>query len=78
MVNSSTSPTPAALSLAAKPPSAAPVPLARAPIEVQLAVELILLLEQQQLAPETVLAALDIVKADFLRQANKAAASLAE
>ncbi len=45
-------------------------------MEVQLAVELILLLEQQQLPAATVLAALDIVKADFLRQANKAAENL--
>lgn len=46
-----------------------PVPLAQAPLEVQLAVELILLLEQQQLSSEIILAALEIVKADFLRQA---------
>jgi hypothetical protein len=78
MVNSSTSPAPAAVSLPATQPPAASIPLAQATLEVQLAVELILLMEQQQLPPETVLAALDIVKADFLRQANKAAASLAE
>ena len=39
--------------------------LSDAPVEVQLAVELILLLEQQDLAPETVLAALTIVQRDF-------------
>ncbi|MDR7123075.1 DUF2496 domain-containing protein [Rheinheimera soli] len=39
--------------------------LAEAPLEVQLAVELILLLEQQDLPAHTVLAALDIVQRDF-------------
>jgi Protein of unknown function (DUF2496) len=39
--------------------------LSDAPLEVQLAVELILLLEQQDLPAETVLAALDIVQHDF-------------
>ncbi|MCT6700114.1 DUF2496 domain-containing protein [Rheinheimera sp. 4Y26] len=45
-----------------------PVPLAQAPTEVQLAVDLIMLLEQQQLPPATVLAALAIVHKDFQRQ----------
>jgi len=49
----------------------APVPLAQAAIEVQLAVDLILLLEQQQLPPAVVLAALDIVQADFRRALAK-------
>jgi hypothetical protein len=44
-----------------------PVPLAQAAIEVQLAVELIMLLEQQQLPPTVILAALEIVQADFRR-----------
>jgi hypothetical protein len=44
-----------------------PVPLAQAAIEVQLAVDLIMLLEQQQLPPTVILAALDIVQADFRR-----------
>lgn len=74
MVDGSSSPTPATESLAA----AASIPLTQAPLAVQLAVELILLLEQQQLPSETILAALDIVKADFLRQANKAATQLAD
>jgi hypothetical protein len=71
MVNSATSPTP----VVTQPPATS-VPLAQAAVEVQLAVELILLLEQQQLPSATVLAALDIVKADFLRQASKAAANV--
>ena len=45
----------------------APVPLAQAAVEVQLAVELIMLLEQQQLPIQIILAALDIVQADFRR-----------
>jgi hypothetical protein len=45
-----------------------PVPLAQAPTEVQLAVDLIMLLEQQQLPVATVLAALTIVQKDFQRQ----------
>ena len=45
----------------------APVPLAQAAVEVQLAVDLILLLEQQQLPPAVILAALDIVQNDFRR-----------
>ncbi|MBU1437369.1 MAG: YbaM family protein [Gammaproteobacteria bacterium] len=50
-----------------------PVPLAQAAIEVQLAVDLIMLLEQQQLPPSTILAALDIVQTDFRRAAALAA-----
>ncbi|WP_306518767.1 DUF2496 domain-containing protein [Rheinheimera sp.] len=42
--------------------------MAQAPTEVQLAVDLIMLLEQQQLPPATVLAALAIVEKDFRRQ----------
>jgi hypothetical protein len=45
-----------------------PVPLAQAPTEVQLAVDLIMLLEQQQLPPATIVAALAIVQKDFQRQ----------
>lgn len=71
MVNCATHSTP----VVTQPPDT-PIPLALAAVEVQLAVELILLLEQQQLPAATVLAALDIVKADFLRQANKAAENL--
>lgn len=41
------------------------VVLAEAALEVQLAVELILLLEQQDIAAETVLAALAIVQQDY-------------
>ncbi|HCU66436.1 MAG TPA: DUF2496 domain-containing protein [Rheinheimera sp.] len=44
------------------------MPLAQAPTEVQLAVDLIMLLEQQQLPVATVLAALAIVQKDFQRQ----------
>ncbi|OBP15629.1 hypothetical protein A5320_09945 [Rheinheimera sp. SA_1] len=44
-----------------------PVPLAQAAIEIQLAVDLIMLLEQQQLPPAVILAALEIVQADFQR-----------
>jgi len=43
----------------------APVPLAQAAVEIQLAVDLIMLLEQQQLPPAVILAALKIVKKDF-------------
>ena len=45
----------------------APVPLAQASIEIQLAVDLIMLLEQQQLPPAVILAALEIVQQDFQR-----------
>lgn len=39
--------------------------LETAPEEVKLAVDLIMLLEEHQIAPETVLAALTIVQRDF-------------
>jgi hypothetical protein len=42
--------------------------LSDAPLEVQLAVELILLLEQQDLPAEAVLAALTIVQRDFQKK----------
>ncbi|RVU40500.1 DUF2496 domain-containing protein [Rheinheimera riviphila] len=44
-----------------------PVPLAQAAVEIQLAVDLIMLLEQQQLPPAVILAALEIVQQDFQR-----------
>jgi hypothetical protein len=43
-------------------------PLTEAPLEVQLAVELILLLEQQDLPAEQVLTALTIVQNDFRKK----------
>ncbi|KKL00537.1 DUF2496 domain-containing protein [Rheinheimera mesophila] len=45
--------------------------LSDAPLEVQLAVELILLLEQQDLPAETVLSALSIVQQDFCKKLTK-------
>ncbi len=42
--------------------------LASAPVHVKLAVDLIMLLEQQQLSDHDVLAALDIVRADFQKK----------
>ena len=42
--------------------------LETAPDEVKLAVDLIMLLEQQEIAPQTVLKALEIVKQDFTRK----------
>jgi len=39
--------------------------LENAPDEVKLAVDLIMLLEQNQVAPHTVLAALEIIKRDY-------------
>ena len=48
--------------------------LAKAPIEIQLAVDLILLLEQQPIAPDTVLKALEIVKKDFQKKINQPSA----
>ncbi|QKJ86212.1 DUF2496 domain-containing protein [Paramixta manurensis] len=39
--------------------------LENAPEEIQLAVDLIMLLEEHEIAPQTVLAALEIVKRDF-------------
>ncbi|WP_233009426.1 DUF2496 domain-containing protein [Rheinheimera faecalis] len=50
----------------------APV-LSDAPLEVQLAVELILLLEQQDLPTEAVLAALAIVQRDFQKKLTTSA-----
>jgi hypothetical protein len=47
-------------------------PLSQAPPAVQLAVDLIMLLEQHALAPDVVLAALAIVKADYQRKAKPA------
>ncbi|MEN3261099.1 DUF2496 domain-containing protein [Sodalis endosymbiont of Spalangia cameroni] len=40
--------------------------------EIKLAVDLIMLLEKNELAPELVLAALEIVKSDYLRKADTA------
>ncbi|TNV20648.1 DUF2496 domain-containing protein [Buttiauxella sp. B2] len=42
--------------------------LDNAPEEVKLAVDLIMLLEQHEIPAETVLAALEIVRQDFLRK----------
>lgn len=42
--------------------------LENAPEEVKLAVDLIMLLEENGIAPETVLSALEIVKRDFERK----------
>lgn len=47
--------------------------LETAPEEVKLAVDLIMLLEENQLAPETVLAALAIVQRDFERKITEQA-----
>lgn len=44
-------------------------PLDQAPPEIQLAVDLIMLLEQHQLAPPLVLKALAIVTADYQKKA---------
>lgn len=46
-------------------------PLDQAPIHVKLAVDLIMLLEQHDVAPEEVLKALDIVKSDFENKLEK-------
>jgi hypothetical protein len=48
--------------------------LSDGPLEVQLAVELILLLEQQDLPVDTVLAALAIVQHDFRKKLTPVAA----
>ncbi len=48
--------------------SATPPPLDQAPPAVKLAVDLIMLLEQHQLDPAVVLAALPIVTKDFQRK----------
>lgn len=42
--------------------------LENAPEEVKLAVDLIMLLEQHEISTETALAALEIVRQDFLRK----------
>ncbi|GLR10136.1 DUF2496 domain-containing protein [Mixta theicola] len=39
--------------------------------DIKLAVELIMLLEQNEIAPETVLAALEIVRRDFEKKQQK-------
>lgn len=49
-----------------------PPPLSQAPPAVQLAVDLILLLEQHNLAPDVVLAALAIVRNDYQHKAKLA------
>jgi hypothetical protein len=48
------------------------LPLSQAPPAVQLAVDLIMLLEQHNLAPDVVLAALAMVQTDYLRKAKNA------
>ncbi|CAO97524.1 pleiotropic regulatory protein RsmS [Erwinia tasmaniensis] len=45
--------------------------LENAPEEVKLAVDLIMLLEENHIAPETVLAALAIVQRDFEQKAHR-------
>lgn len=47
-----------------------PPPLSQAPPAIQLAVDLIMLLEQHNLEPELVLAALAIVNKDFKQKAK--------
>ncbi|EOW6742413.1 pleiotropic regulatory protein RsmS [Cronobacter dublinensis] len=49
--------------------------LEQAPDEVKLAVDLIMLLENHDLAPQTVLAALEIVRDDYLRKLRDAGQS---
>ncbi|MDD1793000.1 pleiotropic regulatory protein RsmS [Enterovibrio sp. ZSDZ42] len=44
--------------------------LEQAPDDIKLAVDLIYLLESNKVAPETVLKALDIVRADFEKKAQ--------
>ncbi|MEL0648369.1 pleiotropic regulatory protein RsmS [Pseudoalteromonas agarivorans] len=46
-------------------------PLDQAPTHIKLAVDLIMLLEQHDVAPEEVLKALDIVKRDFEKKLEK-------
>ena len=48
------------------------LPLSQAPPAVQLAVDLIMLLEQHNFAPDVVLAALAMVQTDYLRKAKNA------
>ncbi|WP_437608680.1 pleiotropic regulatory protein RsmS [Erwinia sp. V71] len=45
--------------------------LENAPDEVKLAVDLIMLLEQNEVAPHTVLAALEIIKRDYQSKQQK-------
>ena len=47
--------------------------LESAPDEIKLAVDLIMLLEQSEIAPETVLAALEIVRRDYEKKTSVAA-----
>ncbi|MDI6477854.1 pleiotropic regulatory protein RsmS [Cronobacter dublinensis] len=49
--------------------------LEQAPDEVKLAVDLIMLLENHDIAPQTVLAALEIVRDDYLRKLRDAGQS---
>ena len=46
-------------------------PLDQAPTHIKLAVDLIMILEQHDVAPEEVLKALDIVKSDFEKKLVK-------
>ncbi|HDZ32038.1 MAG TPA: DUF2496 domain-containing protein [Pseudoalteromonas sp.] len=46
-------------------------PLDQAPTHIKLAVDLIMILEQHDFAPEEVLKALDIVKSDFEKKLEK-------
>lgn len=50
--------------------------LNNAPEEVKLAVDLIMLLEQHQIPTDTALAALEIVRQDFLRKQQATPSSL--
>jgi hypothetical protein len=49
--------------------------LENAPDDVKLAVDLIMLLEEHAIAPETVLSALEIVKKDFERKISETSES---
>ena len=46
-------------------------PLDQAPTHIKLAVDLIMILEQHDVAPEEVLKALEIVKSDFEKKQEK-------
>lgn len=46
--------------------------LEEAPDDIKLAVDLIMLLEESQIAPETVLAALEIVRKDYEKKLREA------
>ena len=46
-------------------------PLDQAPTHIKLAVDLIMILEQHDVAPEEVLKALEIVKSDFEKKLEK-------